>query len=153
MYLPSADGIVGNRATVRLTTAITTAAITSDQTHNLRTRRRFGCFGVPAQAGGAPSSAMERQVRSLLSPAAIIGATVSPTIPAGLLPGCWVINSTAATASGTAAGSAAFAADLGDANAATTPSPVWLNKNPSCTSIAERNTSSCATKAARTASA
>src|SRR6185503_6417961 len=97
MYLPSAGGIVGNRATVRLTTTITTAAITNDQTHNLPTRRRFGCLCVPPQAGGAPSSAIERQVRSLLSPAAIIGATVSPTIPAGLLPGCWVINSTTAT--------------------------------------------------------
>src|SRR6478735_10255932 len=81
MYLPSADGIVGNRATVRLTTTITTAAITNDQTHNLPIRRRFGCLCVPPQAGGAPSSAMERQVRSLLSPAAIMGATASPTIP------------------------------------------------------------------------
>jgi hypothetical protein len=31
-------------------------------------------------------------------------------------------------------------ADIGDANAATTPSPVWLNKNPSCASIALRST-------------
>src|SRR6185312_13664125 len=143
MYLPPADGIVGNRATVRLTTTITTAPITNDQTHNLPTRRRFGCLCVPPQAGGAPSSAIERQVRSLLSPAAIIGATVSPTIPAGLLPGCWVINSTAATASGTAAGSAAFETDVGDADAASTPSPVWLNKSPSYASIAVRNTLSC----------
>src|SRR6185437_13221405 len=138
MYLPSARGIVGNRATVRLTTTITTAAITNDQTHNLPIHRRFGCLCVPPQAGGAPSSAMERQVRSLLRPAAIIGATVSPTIPTGLLPGCWVINGTAATASGTAAGSAAFAADVGEVNAATTPSPVWLNKKLSCLSIASR---------------
>src|SRR6185312_5061634 len=134
MYLPSADATVGNRATVRLTTTITTAAITNDQTHNLPIRRRFGCLCGPPQAGGAPSSAMERQVRSLVSPAAIIGATASPTIPAGLLPGCRAINSTAATASGTAPGSAAFAADV--ANAATTPSPVWLNKNPSYISMA-----------------
>src|SRR4029077_16737930 len=115
---------------------ITTAAITNDQTHNLPIRRRFGCLCGPPQAGGAPSSAMERQVRSLVSPAAIIGATVSPTIPAGLLPGCWGINGTAAPASGTAA---AFAADVGEVNAATTPSPVWLNKKLSCLSIASRS--------------
>ena len=35
----------------------------------------------------------------------------------------------------------------------TTPSPVWLNKKPSCASIEERSTSSCATSAARIASA
>ena len=35
---------------------------------------------------------------------------------------------------------AAFTADLGDANAAHTPSPVWLNMKPPWVSIAERNT-------------
>ena len=44
-------------------------------------------------------------------------------------------------------------ADLGEANAATTPSPVWLNKNPSWASIAVRNTSSWVRRAARIASA
>gem|GEM_PF-2953122 len=48
---------------------------------------------------------------------------------------------------------AASTADFGDANAATTPSPVWLNKNPSCASIAVRNTSSCLTSAVRIAAA
>jgi hypothetical protein len=33
------------------------------------------------------------------------------------------------------------------------PSPVWLNKKPSCASIEERNTSSCAIRAARIAAA
>src|SRR6185312_4131866 len=32
----------------------------------------------------------------------------------------------------------ASTADLGEANAATTPSPVWLNTNPSCASISVR---------------
>ena len=31
--------------------------------------------------------------------------------------------------------------------------PVWLNKKPSCASIEERNTSSCAIRAARIAAA
>ena len=44
----------------------------------------------------------------------------------------------------TAASRAAF----GEANAATTPSPVWLNRNPSYDSIAVRSTSSCASSAA-----
>ena len=48
---------------------------------------------------------------------------------------------------------AASTADLGDANAATTPSPVWLNKKPSWASIEQRNTSSCAIRAARIDSA
>ena len=48
---------------------------------------------------------------------------------------------------------AAFTADIGDANAAATPSPVWLNKNPSYASIAVRNTLSCATRADRIPSA
>jgi transposase InsO family protein len=43
--------------------------------------------------------------------------------------------------------------DLGDANAATTPSPVWLNRKPSWDSIAMRNTSSWAARAARMPSA
>jgi hypothetical protein len=34
---------------------------------------------------------------------------------------------------------AAFTADIGDAKAATEPSPVWLNKNPSYASIAVHN--------------
>ena len=38
---------------------------------------------------------------------------------------------------------AAFTADIGDVNAATTPSPLRLNKNPSCASIVLRSTSSC----------
>jgi hypothetical protein len=33
------------------------------------------------------------------------------------------------------------------------PSPVWLNKKPSCASIAERNTLSCAASAERIPSA
>src|SRR4029077_17157073 len=45
------------------------------------------------------------------------------------------------------ASTAAFTADPGEPNAATTPSPVWLNKNPSYDSIAVRKTSSCATRA------
>jgi hypothetical protein len=48
---------------------------------------------------------------------------------------------------------AAFTADIGDAKAATKPSPVWLNKNPSYASIAERNTLSYTTSAARIACA
>jgi hypothetical protein len=51
------------------------------------------------------------------------------------------------------AATAASTADLGEANAATTPSPVWLNRKPSCASIAVRSTSSCASRAARIASA
>src|SRR4029077_11158069 len=51
------------------------------------------------------------------------------------------------------AATAASTAERGDANAATTPSPVWLNKKPSCASIEERNTSSCAIRAARIAAA
>jgi hypothetical protein len=43
--------------------------------------------------------------------------------------------------------------DLGDENAAHTPSPVCLNKKPPCAWIAERTTSSCAASAARIASA
>src|SRR6476620_4635161 len=69
--------MVGSRATVRLTTTITTAAITSDHPHHLATRRSFGCCGVPPPPGGAPNSAMDRHV--LLSLAAIIEASVSPT--------------------------------------------------------------------------
>src|SRR6516164_11025699 len=42
---------------------------------------------------------------------------------------------------------------MGDAKAATKPSPVWLNKNPSYASIAVRNTLSCTTSAARIACA
>ena len=48
---------------------------------------------------------------------------------------------------------AASTADLGEENAATTPSPVWVNKKPSYASIALRNTSSCASRAARIPSA
>src|SRR6516165_3066740 len=48
---------------------------------------------------------------------------------------------------------AAFTADIGDAKAATKPSPVWLNKNPSYASMAVRNTLSCTTSAARIACA
>src|SRR6478735_1795490 len=51
------------------------------------------------------------------------------------------------------AATAASTADLGEANAATTPSPVWLNKNPSFISMAVRNTLSCATTADPIASA
>ena len=46
-----------------------------------------------------------------------------------------------------------FTADIGDAKAATKPSPVWPNKNPSYASIAVRNTLSCTTSATRIASA
>ena len=42
---------------------------------------------------------------------------------------------------------------LGEANAAHTPSPVCLNNQPPCASIAARNTSSCATSANRIPSA
>jgi hypothetical protein len=63
--------------------------------------------------------------------------------------GTWVSTSSPwGSASSTTA-----TADLGDANAATTPSPVWLNNNPSWASTAARNTSSCASSAARIASA
>src|SRR6202044_409096 len=48
---------------------------------------------------------------------------------------------------------AAFTADLGEANAAHTPSPVCLNNQPPCASIAERNTSSWAASATRIPSA
>src|ERR1700756_4663061 len=48
---------------------------------------------------------------------------------------------------------AAFTADIGDAKAATKPSPVWLNKNPSYSSIAVCNTLSWTTSAARIACA
>jgi hypothetical protein len=48
---------------------------------------------------------------------------------------------------------AAFTADIGDAKAATKPSPVWLNKNPSYASIAVCNTLSWTTSAVRIASA
>ena len=48
---------------------------------------------------------------------------------------------------------AASTADLGDANAAHTPSPVCLNNKPPCASIAVRNTSSWAASATRIASA
>ena len=51
------------------------------------------------------------------------------------------------------AATAASTADLGDANAAHTPSPVCLNNQPPCASIAERNTSSRAASAVRIASA
>ncbi len=51
------------------------------------------------------------------------------------------------------AATAASTADLGDANAATTPSPLWLNRKPSCAAIAARNASSCAFRAARIAAA
>src|SRR6516165_6759524 len=46
-----------------------------------------------------------------------------------------------------------FTADIGDAKAATKPSPVWPNKNPSYASIAVRNTLSWTTSAARIPSA
>ena len=42
---------------------------------------------------------------------------------------------------------AASTADFGDENAAHTPSPVCLNNQPPCASIAARNTSSCAASA------
>jgi hypothetical protein len=48
---------------------------------------------------------------------------------------------------------AASTADLGEANAAHTPSPVCLNNQPPCASIALRNTSSWAASAARIPSA
>src|ERR1700722_1283787 len=51
------------------------------------------------------------------------------------------------------AATAASTADLGEANAAHTPSPVCLNKKPPCASIADRNTSSWAASAARIPSA
>ena len=52
----------------------------------------------------------------------------------------------------TLAAIAASTADLGEANAAHTPSPVCLNINPPCASIAARNTSSWAASATRIAS-
>src|SRR6202161_2271035 len=48
---------------------------------------------------------------------------------------------------------AASTADLGEANAAHTPSPVCLNNQPPCASIALRNTSSWAVRAIRISSA
>ena len=51
------------------------------------------------------------------------------------------------------AATAASTADVGDANAAHTPSPVCLNNQPPCASIARRSTSSCAASAARMLSA
>jgi hypothetical protein len=48
---------------------------------------------------------------------------------------------------------AASTANVGEANAAHTPSPVCLNNQPPCVSIAERNTSSWAASAARIRSA
>ncbi len=48
---------------------------------------------------------------------------------------------------------AASTADLGDANVAQTPSPVCLNNQPPCASIALRNTSSWAASATRIPSA
>jgi hypothetical protein len=51
------------------------------------------------------------------------------------------------------AATAASTADLGEANAAHTPSPVCLNSQPPCASIALRNTSSWAASASRIASA
>src|ERR1700744_4666891 len=51
------------------------------------------------------------------------------------------------------AATAASPADLGDANAAHTPSPVCLNRNPPCDLIAERITASCAARAFRIAAA
>src|SRR5271165_2264875 len=48
---------------------------------------------------------------------------------------------------------AASTADFGDAKAAHTPSPVCLNNQPPCASIAERNTSSWAASAALIAAA
>ena len=51
------------------------------------------------------------------------------------------------------AATAASTADLGEANAAHTPSPVCLNNKPPCASIAARNTSSWAASAARIPSA
>src|SRR6516164_4167183 len=49
------------------------------------------------------------------------------------------------------AATAASTAQLGEANAAHTPSPVCLNNQPPCASIASRNTSSWAASAARIA--
>src|SRR5689334_17178176 len=51
------------------------------------------------------------------------------------------------------AATAASTADLGDAKAAHTPSPVCLNNQPPCASIAARNASSWAASAARMPSA
>jgi hypothetical protein len=51
------------------------------------------------------------------------------------------------------AATAASTAHLGEANAAHTPSPVCLNNQPLCVSIALRNTSSSAASAARIPSA
>src|ERR1700756_2440680 len=51
------------------------------------------------------------------------------------------------------AATAASTADVGDPNAAHTPSPVCLNNQPPCRSIALRNTSSWAASAARIPSA
>ena len=48
---------------------------------------------------------------------------------------------------------AASTADLGDENAAHTPSPVCLNKQPPCASTAPRSTASCAASAIRMPSA
>src|ERR1700761_3119700 len=51
------------------------------------------------------------------------------------------------------AATAASTADVGDANAAHTPSPVCLNNQPPCASSALRTTSSWAASATRMASA
>src|ERR1700686_4865233 len=51
------------------------------------------------------------------------------------------------------AAAAASTADLGEANAAHTPSPVCLNNQPPCASIAPRSAKSCAASATRIASA
>ena len=51
------------------------------------------------------------------------------------------------------ASTAASTADLGEANAAQTPSPVCLNNQPPCSSTVERKTSSCAARAFRIKSA
>jgi hypothetical protein len=55
-------------------------------------------------------------------------------------------------ASARCAATAASTADLGDANAAHTPSPVCLNNQPPCASITERKTSSWAASANRISS-
>ena len=90
--------------------------------------------------GRRPSPAPRVEHRTEISPSRSSASPVAMPIRTG-------------NSSSRCAATAASTADFGDANAAHTPSPVCLNNEPPCPSIAVRNISSCAASATRIASA
>ena len=124
----------------------------------------------PASANPAIVAAPDRQIDSAEQTCRRLGQQDLTAVPGGHHPRCTVEHRTEVVPipqlgltgrqphphrqlQPRCAATAASTADLGDANAAHTPSPVCLNRKPPWVSIAVRNTASWAANAARIASA